>query len=407
MNVETPTQIYVDLTVSNNDVGLAQAPTPLQFYTRRDADYIFKPNDYYASVVRWSIDCRLPMIVPQIPLGTPGVQQYQTDGAQNVYWNTIYYVSFKTPTGAITQEAIRFYPEITDGTQIPPISFVQNVKQLFDNPYFYISSVSWWLFLVNRAILNCYTNFIAANPGIGVSNIAPQFEYNFDGTFSLVAPQQFLNTQGGGSGSGAAGASQIWFNSPLYTLFQLPAQYSYAATLPPFVAPASSLNYLILFNSPTQTVVSNPVVSPPDGPLIYSKTETPSLQFWSPLSSVVFCSQAIPIEPTNMIPTIILGSDTSTDKSGSNNNLGVANVISDFEVNLVKGFEGRTISYYSPPGEYRLLDIIGNRPLSEINVIVYWRDKLIGALHPLVLHSGGAASLKILFRKKSFFSDRL
>jgi len=400
---ETPEHVYVDLTVSNNDVGLAQAPTPLQFYTRRDADFLFKPNDYYASVVRWSIDCRLPLIVPQIPLGTIGVQQYQIDGAGNIYWDTIYIVSFKTPTGGITQEVIRFYPEITNGAQLPPVSFIKNVKQLYDNSYFYISSVSWWLFLVNRTILNCYTNFIAANPG--VSAVVPQFEYNFDGTFSLVAPQQFLNTQAGGSGVGSAGASQIWFNSPLYTLFQLPAQYSYDSTLPPFAAPGSSLNYLILFNSPTQTVVSDPVVAPPSGPLIYSKTETASLQFWSPLSSVVFTSQAIPIEPTNTIPTIVLGSDTNTDKSGINNNLSVANVISDFEVNLVKGFEGRTINYYTPPGEYRMIDIIGNRPLSELNVIVYWRDKLIGGLHPVVLHSGGAASLKILFRKKNFFSQ--
>jgi hypothetical protein len=125
------------------------------------------------------------------------------------------------------------------------------------------------------------------------------------------------------------------------------------------------------------------------------------------LSSVVFCSQSIPVEPTNQIPTIVLGSTTNTDQSGFNNNISVANIISDFEVNLVKGYEGRTINYYSPPGEYRMLDIIGNRPLSELNVIVYWRDKLIGSLHPVVLHSGGAASLKILFRKKNFFSQDL
>jgi len=387
---ETPEHVYVDLTVSNNDVGLNQNPTPLQFYTRRDADYLFKPNDYYASVVRWSIDCRLPIIVPQIPLGTAGTVQYQFDGT-NYYWDTVYYVSFKTPTGATVQEVVRFYPEISDVGQLPPITYVANLKQLYDLPYFWIGSVSWWTYLVNRAIATCYTTFLTNNPT--VSPFTPVLEYNYDGTLTLTAPTTFLNGQSGGTV--VVGASQMWFNSPLYTLLQFPAQYSETATFPPFSS-ASRLNYLLLFNVPTQVVSAG---------IIYAKTETPTLQFWSPLSSVVFTSQAIPIEPTNTIPTIILGSNTSTDKSGINNNLSVANVISDFEVNLVKGFEGRTINYYTPPGEYRMIDIIGNRPLSELNVIVYWRDKLVGTLHPVVLHSGGAASLKILFRKKNFFSQ--
>ena len=395
MNVETPTQCYVDLTVSNNDVGINQSPTPLQFYTRRDQDYLFKPNDYYASVCRWSIDCRLPMIVPQIPLGIAGgLPQYQVDLSGHYYWPTVYFVNFKTPTGASVQQNILFYPESSDPTQVPPISVVTNIKQLYDNPYFYISSVSWWLFLVNRAIATGYAAFAALNPG--VSLITPAIEYNYDGTFQMLAPSTFLNTQAVG-GTPQPFPTQIWFNSPLYTQFQFPAQYSYSATQPPF----SYLNYLILFNSSLQTVTIGA------NTFYYTKTETPSLQFWSPLSSVVFCSQSIPVEPTNQIPTIVLGSTTNTDTSGFNNNISVANIISDFEVNLVKGYEGRTINYYSPPGEYRLLDIIGNRPLSELNVIVYWRDKLIGALHPVVLHSGGAASLKILFRKRNFFSEGL
>jgi hypothetical protein len=394
MNVETPTQIYVDLTVSNNDVGINQSPTPLQFYTRRDADYIFNPNDYYASVCRWSIDCRFPMIVPQIPLGTPGgPPQYQVDAGGHYYWPTVYYVNFTTPGGTTYQQNIPFYPEISNPAQIPPISVVTNVKQLYDDPYFYISSVSWWLFLVNRAIATGYAAFASLNPG--TSATAPAIEYNYDGTFNMLAPSTFLNAQVGGTPQ--AYATQIWFNSPLYTLFQFPAQYSYSATQPPF----SYLNYQILFNAPLQTVTIL------GNTFYYTKTETPSLQFWSPLSSVVFCSQSIPVEPTNQIPTIVLGSSTNTDKNGVNNNINVANIISDFEVNLVKGYEGRSINYYSPPGEYRLLDVIGNRPLSELNVIVYWRDKLIGALHPVVLHSGGAASLKILFRKKNFFSQGL
>jgi hypothetical protein len=205
-----------------------------------------------------------------------------------------------------------------------------------------------------------------------------------------------LNGQAGGQNPAPI---QIWFNSPFYTLFQFPSQYSYSATLPPFSS-ASRLNYLILFNDNTQTVGAGPVFE------YYTKTEMPSLPFWSPLSSISFCSQGIPVEPTNVTPTVVLGSLTSSIQSGFNNNINVANVITDFEVNLKEGYEGRTINYYAPQGEYRLIDIIGNRPLSEINIVCYWRDKIEGALHPIFLHSGGGASMKLLFRKRNYYSEK-
>jgi hypothetical protein len=106
-----------------------------------------------------------------------------------------------------------------------------------------------------------------------------------------------------------------------------------------------------------------------------------------------------------MFPTLVLGGNNSTDKSGINNNIATANVISDFEVNLIQGWETRTINYYSPAGEYRLIDIVGNRPLSEINIICYWKDKIQGGFHPIFLHSGGSASLKLLFRKRNYYSE--
>lgn len=393
---DLPTHTYLDITVSNNSAGVQQAPVPCVLYTRRDADYLFRPNDYFVSVARWSIDCRLPMIVPQIPIGAT----IQTNLAGNAYyWDTIYYVSIKTPAGTIIQENISFYPEVTDPLLTPPITVVSNIRQLYDDPYFYISSQSWWLYLVNKAITTCWTNFVTAYPAFN-AEVAPVLEASSigDGTFSIIAGASFLNGQSGG---GNPNPVQLWFNSPLYTLFQFPSQYNYASTLAPFTlinAPEKRLNYLILFNNPVPYNTA---------PLEYIiRTEMPSLPFWSPISSVSFSSQGIPVEPTNVTPTVVLGSPTgSTTASGYNNNINTANTITDFEINLIKGYEGRTINYYSPQGEYRLIDIIGNRPLSEINIIVYWRDKIEGALHPLYLHSGGGASVKLMFRKRNYYSE--
>lgn len=394
--MELPTHTYLDITVSNNSAGVQQQPTPLTFYTRRDADYLFRPNDYFVSVARWSIDCRLPIIVPQLPIGST----VQIDGAGAYYWDTIYYVTIVGLDGLNYQQSIRFYPELSNATQPPPFTTVTSIKSLYDDPYFYVSSVSWWLHSVNKAITTAYTNYITNNPAS--PQASPYIVYNYDGTFKMVANASFLNAQSGGQNPAPI---QIWFNSPFYTLFQFPSQYNLDAILPPFTiinAPDKRRNYLILFNDATQTVGAGPVFE------YYTQTEMPSLPFWSPISSISFSSQGIPVEPTNVTPTVILGTDNSTSQSSSgfNNNINVANIITDFEINLFKGYEGRTINYYTPAGEYRLIDIIGNRPLSEINIIVYWRDKIEGGLHSVFLHSGGGASLKLLFRKRNYYSEK-
>jgi len=388
--METPTHTYLDITVSNNSVGLEQAPTPLVFYTRRDADYLFRPDDYFVSVCRWSIDARLPMIIPQLPIGAVPSQDAAGEWSfPTVYWITIRY------GGVDYQQNVLFQSEIAEPATLPPIPVITGIKQLYDNPYFYISSVAWWLHLMNKALLACY-GLITSPP-----QPVPYITYNYDGTFRLAGNLNLGDAQAGGT---SPNPIQIWFNSPLYTLFQFPAQYSYLATLPPFTN-ASRKNYLILFTELTQTITL-PTVPPSE--VIYTQTEMPSLPFWSPVSSVSFSSQGIPVEPTNVTPTVVLGvgNSISSDLSNLGNNINVANIITDFEINLKTGVESRTINYYVPAGEYRLIDIIGNRPLSEINIIVYWRDKIEGTLHPMYLHSGGAASMKLLFRKRNFYSEK-
>ena len=326
---------------------------------------------------RWSIDARLPVIIPQIPIGAVPSQSGTGEWTfPTVYWITMKYNNVEA------QANVLFQSEIAEPSTLPPILQITAIKQLYDNPYFYISSVAWWLHLMNKAILTCYTSLTSP------PNPAPYITYNYDGTFRLQGP---LNLGDGQAGGTAPFPIQIWFNSPLYTLFQFPSQYSYTATLPPFTI-ASRKNYLILFTELNQTITLPTV---PSSEVIYTQTEMASLQFWSPISSVSFSSQGIPVEPTNVTPTVVLGvgNAISSDLNSLGNNINVANIITDFEINLKTGIEGRTINYYVPAGEYRLIDIIGNRPLSEINIIVYWRDKIEGTLHPMFLHSGGAASL--------------
>lgn len=131
-------------------------------------------------------------------------------------------------------------------------------------------------------------------------------------------------------------------------------------------------------------------------------SEYPCVPFMCPMLSIVFCSQGIPIEPTNVCPTNVTGTNTSF--ASTNNNLNLNATLTDIDINLITGIEGRTITYYASTGEYRFIDLRSNRPLSDISIKCMWKDKLSGSLHNLDLASGGAGSLKLLFRKKNFYT---
>jgi hypothetical protein len=385
-----PTQTYVDISLVNNKIDNDQVPIPVIFSSRRDQDYLKSPRDYLVSVVRWSLDVRLPLIVPQLKLNTPVISNYPAIDQ----WETVYYVTFVDPTGmTATNINILFQPQINQYVK-PPITSITNLSQLYDNPYFHITSADYWLQMLNVSLSNGYSLFLtqtglAGNPLY--PNDPPIFQYDGQGNVSLTVPQNFLYFLPNGQGNPAP--IFMYFNGALNTLFN-----GLSTLINPVQNPINYQHYRLYF---TGTL---PLVSPPLlVPYYRLSNEYPSVPFWSPLSSIVFTTNQIPVEPANANPTVIIGSSASTN----NNNINLASVITDFDINFVTGLESRQINYYTPLGEYRLIDLVSNRPLSDINISVFWRDKIQGNLHNLYLHSGAGASIKLLFRRRNFFSENL
>lgn len=379
-----PTHTYMDITIANNKIDPVDTnPIQIVFNCRRDGDYLTQPSDYYVSVVRWSLDCRLPIIVPQLVIGST----IQTD-AISQYFNTVYQISISLKFGATIvffSVPIKFRAETASA---PPFTTITNLSDTYDNSYFYVDSVQWFQGLVNEGFRECWTGvkaaYVAAGGVAHFIDAPPQLIYNYDGTFNLLATTDFLSSQ-----TIATGIGEIFFNSSLNTLFN-----GFSTYIQSLIEP-NGRNYRLLFLDPTQATTLNNVN------YVYSTTEYPVLPFWSPLSSIVFQSQGIPVEPTNTAPTTVVGGSIGA----LNNNANLAPVITDFDINFVTGTEGRSIMYYAVQGEYRFFDLNTNRPLAELNIIASWRDKIAGTLHPIYLFSGGGASLKLLFRKKNFYSQ--
>jgi len=380
--MDNPTHTYLDINLVNNKINADDtSPTPIIFNTRRDADYLANPQDYYVSVIRWSLDCRLPLIVPQLVLGS----SVQSD-TKGDYFDSVYVITIQAPSGYYGESRVKFRTQTSISP--PPFSTITDISILYDTPYFYINSVQYFMDLVNDAFDEAWAALKLAQGGsAGFPDRAPFLQYNYDGNFTLLATPSYITT--------ASPRLTLYFNSALYTLFNgLSAiQNGWVNST---ATPIRAKNYQILIDDGQTTTINGVVWN-------YCLTEYPTLPFWSPVSSIVFTSQGIPVEPTNSNPTNAVGN--ATNLGAVNNNINLASVITDFDINLNTGTEPRQIVYYATAGEYRFFDLNSNTPLADININAGWKDKITGSIHNMYLFTGGGATLKLLFRKKSFYSN--
>jgi hypothetical protein len=80
-------------------------------------------------------------------------------------------------------------------------------------------------------------------------------------------------------------------------------------------------------------------------------------------------------------------------------------VLTDFATPLLTGTEYKPSISYVPQAEFRLAELYGEGALNSIYINVYWKDKF-GILHPLLLEVGGTAYIKIMFRKKTYYTTK-
>jgi hypothetical protein len=125
--------------------------------------------------------------------------------------------------------------------------------------------------------------------------------------------------------------------------------------------------------------------------------ERESISLWNPIMNIVFMSNHLqPVATFTGVPQ----SNTNLLSIGDNNNF--ANILTDFQVALSKdnGYNG--IVYFAAVNpEERMLDLKGTTGINTVDLQVYWKARS-GTLIPLNLHSNCYASVKLLFRKKSF-----
>ena len=453
MSLSSPTHVYYNVDVANEQVGdLGVPPNKLSFTEVRSSNLLDNPNDYFMSIVRFSVDTAgaLPIFIPQIDTQQVG------PGAPGTLWpnKTIYNITLSFSDAIATTPIIQTEPVIyiphrsnlaeTQNVRLRPPPFVPANPAVIFGPgamtleqatseYYWVQSWGQWIAMLNETLARCYKKLRDAVVAAGFTPGAdfdvdnpPFFEWSDDCKASFVCPTSLFN-QGGTASPGTFVAS------PPYNF---PDAYDATTTAYNAQSPAlvSNAKINLFFNAPLHILFSSfewifnsyfPINGEAFMMRVYNKMGTNALQAnadawvpapkqsWNalvmkqefgtgpimcPIARVVFLASLIPVLPSNIgVPRIF--SNSVAFQAQQNNN--ISNEITDLIVNLIRGDEYQPNILYLPQAEYRLLDLQSNTPAQAIQIQVQWVD-IYGYYHDFYLQNGCGANLKILFRKKAF-----
>jgi hypothetical protein len=387
-------QIYYDITVTNTQSTTTNPPI-FYYNESRTIPFINCPQDYYLSILRFTIDTgTLPVFIPTIKANQANVN------------DTIYSVtlSFNSPTVGPTfgifesQIFITWVPQDTNAIVPSPPNITSNKQQDNSTGYYNCYSYSYWTALVYKAYFDAFTAlqlhfagdpaFIAVYPpiinwdttnGQGVM-YAEVLGYNYNPLYPIL-PNPYLNP------------IKIFMNAPLYSLYgSFPARYlgyegvTGGKNFQIEVVDIGGTNY-----QPITIPNTTPAVTY-DAIVMYQEYST--ISNWTPIVAMVFVSNTLPVTPNQVSTPLIFNENSQIVLGGNNAN--TANIVTDLVSN--NGLYKSSL-VYEPISQYRLVTLNGNRPLFNLDLQVFWRDRF-GGLNPVTIPSGGSVTMKVGFLKR-------
>ena len=376
---QSPEKLYLDLQITNVN-NLDNLPAILSFTETRTTPILINPQDYYMSVVRFSLD------TPSLPIITPTIQYNQANRNLTIYSVTLSWTNPVAPNQTFTKQSyLQYLPQdLISPLPVPPSSTPTKIQ---DNStgYYYIYSYQYWIYLINKTFTTCYNALLAQVTAAGLvlpTTHAPVMSYDTQTNIAI------LNCDLAGYNDTVTNHINIFFNFPLYQLFSsfpfyLTSQTSTTGSNVQLQTNTFGNANTIQFPSTTPTYTAIQVFQ-----------EYSTVSLWSPVTSIVFCSSTLPIVPTQVASPILILNGNVIGSNGNNANQ--APVITDF---IADGMYKPTL-LYEPSAQYRLVSMTGNRPVYTIDINVYWKD-ITANLIPFRLTAGSGATIKILFTKKS------
>nr|WPF46551.1 MAG: putative minor capsid protein [Lake Baikal virophage 5] len=366
-----PDKIYYDMVISN--LNNTNATPPYAYYNEsRSSPLVYDPFKYDLIIARWQLDTNyLPIFIPMIQTGS-------TNPNLTIYSITLEY------NGAIGAPAyVNFSPQNLVASV--PNAPAYTSTQLQDNSqgYYDIYTYQYWIYLINVCFQQAYNNLdLVSTPP---SAYAPVMTWDSQNNIAIINADIL--------GYGSTGI-KIYFNQALSQLFS-----SFPFTINSF-NDAYNRNFQLQINTFS---VANQADYPSFGTAQFTGyqvfQEYATISAWNPVLSIVLVSNTLPIVPNNEgVPSLIING-VYQQQSGNNNVQ--SQVITDFVTDGIY----KPIVTYIPSAEYRRITLVGDKPISNIDITVMYKDRL-GRLNPILLPAGCSISIKFLFEKKENYKDK-
>lgn len=401
---EDPDNVYLDLLMTNIK-GNRHAEIPINYNENRSNAILSNTGDYVMSVVRFNVDTQtLPVFIPEIEPSPDAQGNPQTNPNLTTYSVTLEAYdsggTLRTVQKPIIWEPQNIY------APVPPAPSATADKHQADSPYYYCYNLDWFARLVSKALRLALTELKT------LYTFIVSFETMYDPVmtydpmtkaFVISANQQYFcdvelgsgvsNTPAGiGTTNAAPAGCDLYFNTQLFELVSTFSARHYGDSA------SNGKNFRISFpdfggSNVAYVPTITDTVRTTQQAFIQVFQEFSTLANITPIGAIVFTSATIPVNPTHYSAPQLISEGSIQNLAGNAGNFAL--VLTDLEAGDLM-YKPNLL--YNPSAEYRRISLMGNGPLSNIQVSVLWKDKK-GKLHPLTISGGGSMSMKILFQK--------
>lgn len=396
-----PEYMYYNATIINNRTVVPAVDTrdpQIRFQETRSIPIVKDASKYAFSIIRFTMsgpNKDLPLFIPVIRTGA-------SNPTNNVNL-TIYSVTLTATIGATTYTSgavpIIYAPETLSQDIAPtPISSSLVDGQDLTTRYYWVYTYQHWLDLVNIALATAWQNIQTLAPS---AVDAPIITYEpTTNLFSILS-----DTRGFG-GADRTGPDQwtMYFNSDMLGLFTnfnnlyvngFPTVPTGALVLP---LPEAT-NQIEIQSIANQNIVNT--AFPPAVAYWWKTTQDyeSNSSIWSPIESIVFTSALLPLVNEMTGDPVVFG-ESNLGLEQQNTQSAFSPIITDVSLPLTNAYDYRGYIQYAPTAEYRLASFLRSKqPINNIDVQVFWKNRLDAQLYPLNMFNMSSVTLKMMFRR--------
>jgi hypothetical protein len=331
---------------------------------------------------------------------------------------------------------INFYQAIPNAS--PNLNQSPNISPLFwsvvsselgqpqdlSSRYYWVYTIQHWVDLVNEAYdqaniavwttYQSYVSTLGALPSYATyaswTAVYPPPKMYYDppsGLFSMIYPSAYLPQDP--LATTAVVQMSAWMNTNLWGMFEgFPFQYvndkDYQWLYTPATAQPFPTGFAYKMVVESLGWGQNKIVVPDlSGQFIQMYQDIPSTStLWSPIDSIVFTSNLLPLKNEQNAPPNSLGSGNLGTNSTSQS--AFAPIITDIALDLSADPNGyKKMIYYAPAAEYRMASFQNSKvDIRSIDIQVWWKNRLDNQLYPLQMYNLSSVSFKLMFRKKPY-----